>query len=116
MGYTGDDIHSVIDKKAADWLDDPKMRQHLTPSTLFGPRFSEYLSAPEPIQAKEQRTRSDTREKLIKERTKQMTELNKLHVKILESSDPDSARALYDQEAIAQDRIDAINKRLEAMG
>lgn len=115
MGYTADDIRSVIDKKAADWLNDSKMRQHLTPSTLFGPRFSEYLSAPEPIQAKEERSRSDTREKLIRERTKQMDELNKLHVKILESSDPDSARALYDQEAILQDRIDAINKRLEAI-
>ena len=115
MGYTEDDIRSVIDKKAADWLNDSKMRQHLTPSTLFGPRFPEYLSAPEPIQAKEERSRSDTREKLIRERTKQMDELNKLHVKILES-DPDTARALYDQEAIAQDRINAINKRLEAMG
>lgn len=116
MGYTEHDLRVVIDKKTADWLDDPKMRQYLKPSTLFGPRFPEYLSAPEPIQAKEERSRSDTREKLIKERTKQMAELNKLHVKILESSDPDSARALYDQEAIAQDRIDAINKRLEAMG
>lgn len=115
-GYTEHDLRAVIDKKTADWLNDPKMRQYLKPSTLFGPRFPEYLSAPEPIQAKEQRTRSDTREKLIKERTKQMAELNKLHVKILESSDPDSARALYDQEAIAQDRIDAINKRLEAIG
>lgn len=115
MGYTGEDIRSVIDKKTADWLNDSKMRQHLTPSTLFGPKFPEYLSAPEPIQAKEERSRSDTREKLIRERTKQMDELNKLHVKISESEDPDTARALYDQEAIAQDRINAINKRLEAM-
>lgn len=45
-GFTVDDFKSVIDKKCAEWLNDPKMQQYLRPSTLFGAKFEQYLNAP----------------------------------------------------------------------
>ena len=46
-GYTVEDFITVIDKKCAEWLHDPKMRAYLRPETLFGPKFEGYLNAPE---------------------------------------------------------------------
>lgn len=46
-GYTVEDFVAVIDKKCAEWLDDPKMRAYLRPETLFGTKFESYLNAPE---------------------------------------------------------------------
>lgn len=46
-GYTVEDFVAVIDKKCAEWLDDPKMRAYLRPETLFGTKFESYLHAPE---------------------------------------------------------------------
>lgn len=46
-GYTVEDFISVIDKKCAEWLHDPKMRAYLRPETLFGSKFEGYLNAPE---------------------------------------------------------------------
>ena len=46
-GYTVEDFVAVIDKKCAEWLDDPKMRAYLRPETLFGTKFEGYLNAPE---------------------------------------------------------------------
>lgn len=46
-GYTVEDFVAVIDKKCAEWLNDPKMRAYLRPETLFGPKFEGYLNAPE---------------------------------------------------------------------
>lgn len=43
-GRTMGDFITVIDKKAGDWLDDPKMAQYLRPQTLFGTKFDAYLS------------------------------------------------------------------------
>ena len=45
--YTLEDFKIVIDKKCAEWLNDPKMCQFLRPSTLFSPsKFEAYLNAP----------------------------------------------------------------------
>ena len=44
-GYAVEDFKTVIDFKAGEWRDDPKMRQYLRPSTLFGPKFEDYLNA-----------------------------------------------------------------------
>jgi uncharacterized phage protein (TIGR02220 family)/predicted phage replisome organizer len=44
-GFTIDDFKTVIDKKCADWLTDPKMEQYLRPETLFGTKFESYLNA-----------------------------------------------------------------------
>lgn len=57
-GYTVDDLKAVIDYKCAQWVNDPKMRQYLQPSTLFRrSKFDEYLanaraSAPPPPAAR----------------------------------------------------------------
>lgn len=45
-GFTLDDFKTVIDKKAAEWLNDPKMSKYLRPETLFGPKFEGYLNQP----------------------------------------------------------------------
>jgi len=42
-GFSLQDFFVVIDKKTADWIDDPKMVKFLRPETLFGPRFGVYL-------------------------------------------------------------------------
>ena len=43
-GFTEDDFRTVIDKKCADWLGDPKMERYLRPETLFGTKFEGYLN------------------------------------------------------------------------
>lgn len=67
-GYVEDDFRKVIDTKAAEWLNDPKMRRYLRPSTLFGPKFGDYAAAPpsmERVKAMQQETQRD---ELIAER------------------------------------------------
>lgn len=44
-GFTVDDFKTVIDKKCAEWIGDPKMEQYLRPETLFGTKFESYLNA-----------------------------------------------------------------------
>ncbi len=44
-GYCIDDFKSVIDKKVAQWLHDPKMNDYLRPQTLFGTNFDDYLNS-----------------------------------------------------------------------
>lgn len=44
-GFTVDEIKLVIDKKCADWLNNPKMAGFLRPETLFGNKFEGYLNA-----------------------------------------------------------------------
>ncbi len=47
-GYTFEDLRTVIDKKAAEWLGTP-MAKHLNPHTLFSAdKFDIYLHAPTP--------------------------------------------------------------------
>jgi uncharacterized phage protein (TIGR02220 family) len=45
-GYTLEDFKTVIDKKVAEWINDPKMAQYLRPETLFGTKFESYLNQP----------------------------------------------------------------------
>ena len=43
-GATGSDFKSVIDRKCAEWLDDPANHQYLRPATLFNAeKFNNYL-------------------------------------------------------------------------
>ena len=48
-GRTVDDVRSVIRCKLAEWGRDPKWAKYVRPSTLFGPRFEEYLAQCGPI-------------------------------------------------------------------
>lgn len=43
-GFTLDEFKTVIDKKVAEWLRDPKMNKYLRPETLFGNKFEGYLN------------------------------------------------------------------------
>lgn len=115
MGYTEADIRSVIDKKCSDWLPDPKMRQYLRPSTLFGNKFGQYLSAPEPPQDEQKQKRHDTREKLIQDKDELNARLIRVRTQIATEDDPVRSGDLAEEEAILLDRIDVIGRRLEAM-
>jgi uncharacterized phage protein (TIGR02220 family)/predicted phage replisome organizer len=44
-GFTVEDFKTVIDKKCAEWIGDPKMEKYLRPETLFGTKFEGYLNA-----------------------------------------------------------------------
>lgn len=48
-GFTVEDMKLVIDKKCADWLNNPEMARFLRPNTLFGNKFEGYLNARTPI-------------------------------------------------------------------
>lgn len=44
-GYTFEQMKAIIDVKAAEWMDSPKMRIHLNPTTLFSEEnFDKYLN------------------------------------------------------------------------
>lgn len=43
-GFTVEEIKLVIDKKCADWLNNPRMAEFLRPETLFGSKFESYLN------------------------------------------------------------------------
>lgn len=44
-GYKVDDFYIVINNKVVQWLNDSKMKQYLTPETLFAPsHFDKYLN------------------------------------------------------------------------
>lgn len=43
-GFEVEDFKRVIDNKVASWGKDPKMSQYLRPTTLFGPKFEDYLN------------------------------------------------------------------------
>lgn len=44
-GFKIEDFRTVIDKKCAEWIGDPKMERYLRPETLFGTKFEGYLNA-----------------------------------------------------------------------
>nr|UWD63391.1 MAG: Replication initiator protein A (RepA) N-terminus [Bacteriophage sp.] len=44
-GFTIDEIKLVIDKKCAEWLNNPSMVEYLRPETLFGNKFEGYLNS-----------------------------------------------------------------------
>ena len=45
-GYNYEQFVHVVDVKATDWLDDPKMTSNLNPKTLFGDKFDIYVNQP----------------------------------------------------------------------
>lgn len=44
-GFTVEDMKLVIDKKCAEWSNNPEMARFLRPDTLFGNKFEGYLNA-----------------------------------------------------------------------
>ena len=116
VGYTEADIRSVIDRKCSEWLPDPKMRQYLRPSTLFGAKFSEYLSAPRSAAEEDGEKKKQNQKDLRARRNTLAVKLLQVQDAIEQEPDPDKVRPLYDQEAFISDQIDAIDKKLEAIG
>lgn len=119
-GYTESDFIQVIDSKVAEWKDDPKMRSYLRPRTLFGDKFEEYVSGPVPVKVEEQQKKEETVAKLQEERSVTVDALDAINDSIKEIRDGpggirgawDDYRALADQKAIAEQKLETIDKRL----
>ena len=119
-GYTEADFIQVIDSKVAEWKDDPKMRSYLRPRTLFGDKFEEYVSGPVPVEVEEQHKREETVARLEEERSATVIALDAINESIKEIRDGpggvrgawDDYRALSDQKAIAEQKIENIDNRL----
>lgn len=47
-GFTVADFKKVIDNKNDEWANDPKMKNYIRPTTLFGSKFDDYLNQ-EPV-------------------------------------------------------------------
>jgi uncharacterized phage protein (TIGR02220 family) len=120
-GYTPFQIRTVIDKKCDEWLNDSKMRGYLRPSTLFGDKFDEYLSAPVSLRAEAERKRTESIEELRKRLEEKRTAMASISEAIEELRGDDGKfgdnlnefRVLWDQKAILEDSIKQIEKRLE---
>lgn len=48
-GKTREQMFKVIELKVHQWVEDPEMREHLTPFTLFGPKFDQYYQQSQAI-------------------------------------------------------------------
>ena len=121
-GYREEDFIRVIDSKATEWLDEPKMRRYLRPSTLFGPKFREYAGAPEPIEAIEEKRAEVERDELIRERDGLKVEYSAIDTQIR-----DLERDGYDKHVNEWHQLDTkrfqlertienLNKRIAAIG
>lgn len=121
-GYTPFQIRTVIDKKCDEWLGDDKMRGYLRPSTLFGDKFDEYLSAPVSLRVEAERKRAESIEELRKRLEEKRTAMASISEAIEELRGDDGKfgdnlnefRVLWDQKAILEDSIKQIERRLEA--
>jgi uncharacterized phage protein (TIGR02220 family) len=120
-GYTFEDLRSVIEKKAAEWSCDGKMRTYLRPSTLFGEKFEEYLNAPDPIAILDEKKESKKAKELEDELKADMEGLNSVTNRIEEIRSSDSVKENYDelnelklQQAIYAEHIENLKRRLGA--
>ena len=121
-GYSREQIRTVIDKKCSEWLGDEKMRQFLRPSTLFGDKFGEYLSAPVSLDLERKQKKAETIEDLRKSLDEKRTALASMNESIEELRGEDGKfganlqeyRLLAEQRAMLEDSINQITKRLEA--
>ena len=118
-GYTESDLYAVIDKKVADWRDVPKMRGYLRPSTLFGPKFAEYLGEPDTMEAEEtakRRTSIADLKKQIHEKAEALRvvreQLDKLGVS---PDDREKYGQLRESEELLLKVLAQMNRRLEKL-
>lgn len=110
-GYTPLDLRTVIDKKCTEWMNDEKMRPYLRPSTLFGDKFSEYLSAPISITAERERDQKKKQSDLNRELENKRQALSVMK-ESLKTADKTERRHLREQIAILEDSIGLIEGRL----
>ena len=114
-GYSPDQMRTVIDRKCDEWLTDEKMRTYLRPSTLFGEKFSEYLSAPISMKSERKQDEAKKRKSLEKELNDKRSCLDELRASLQEipgGTRMDERRALKEQIAQLEDSIGLIERRL----
>lgn len=121
QGYTEADMRLVIDKKCADWLNDDNMREHLRPSILFRvDKFEEYLNAPISLKLEKVQKRADHHKDLKRQLREKCDALDAINSSIESMKDADGHireniqeyRLLKEQQAILEDTISQIEKRL----
>lgn len=124
QGYSVEDMRTVIDRKCAEWCDDEKMRAYLRPSTLFGPKFAEYLNAPEPIEVERKKGAAAKQEQLLKSLSDKESELEQLSERIdeIRNGGDDSISEHFDElndlklkQAIAEQDIESLKRRTGAV-
>ena len=114
-GYNADQIRTVIDRKCDEWLNDEKMRTYLRPSTLFGDKFGEYLSAPISLTTERKQDEAKKKKSLEKELTEKRQSLDVLRSSLSEipgGTRMDERRVLKEQIAQLEDSIRLIEGRL----
>ena len=123
-GYGEEDFLRVINSKAAEWLNDPKMRRYLRPSTLFGPKFSDYAAAPPALEVMERNQLITDRNGLISERDQlatryqaiddRMNELEKVGIDTEQNWD--EWKDLDTERSAVGKSIEGLNKRIALLG
>ena len=114
-GYNADQMRTVIDRKCDEWLTDEKMRTYLRPSTLFGDKFGEYLSAPISLTTERKQDEAKKKKSLEKELTEKRQSLDVLRSSLSEipgGTRMDERRVLKEQIAQLEDSIRLIEGRL----
>ena len=114
-GYTANQMRTVIDRKCDEWLTDEKMRTYLRPSTLFGEKFGEYLSAPISLTTERKQDEAKKKKSLEKELTEKRQSLDVLRSSLSEipgGTRMDERRVLKEQIAQLEDSIRLIEGRL----
>lgn len=114
-GYNADQMRTVIDRKCDEWLNDEKMRTYLRPSTLFGDKFGEYLSAPISLKSERKQDEAKKKKSLEKELTEKRQSLDVLRSSLSEipgGTRMDERRVLKEQIAQLEDSISLIEGRL----
>ena len=122
-GYTEEDMVGVIDKKVDEWSDVPKMRAYLRPSTLFGDKFERYAAEPVSVQEEKRIHKDEEVAELQQERDDRVEELRDVEEKMELirgkpdgiRGDPDGYGALKEQKIVIEQRLEAIDRRLERM-
>ena len=123
-GYNMNDLMKVVNKKCSEWMNDPVMRSFLRPSTLFGPKFSEYLAAPESLQAETERKKTDELKDVKKQLSAKRKQLKQIRTdmedpELVEDSLVNVSSRFYDlrdQEAILEDTISRLEAKVSALG
>jgi len=112
QGYDTSDLIKVIDNKCAEWLDDKTMRSYLRPSTLFGPKFAEYLAAPEPMQSVTERIKADQKTRIETDLEHDRNELERINTELEQDG---SNWDLIDRKEYLDNRIRQFTKQLGAI-
>lgn len=124
QGYDYNDLMKVVNKKCSEWYGDPVMRSYLRPSTLFGPKFTEYLAQPESVQAETERKKTDELKDVKKQLSTKRKQLKQVRTdmedpELVEDSLVNVSSRFYDlrdQEAILEDTISRLEAKVSALG